>query len=414
MRIVLYSLNFSPELTGTGKYSGEMAAWLAARGHEVRVIAAPPYYPEWRIGPGYSGWWYTVERDPKAGGGQAGCLVYRCPLYVPRRPSGGRRLVHLLSFAILSVPVLLRLLFRRADVVWVVEPTLACAPGAWILAKLTRAKAWLHVQDFEVDMAFEMGLLRWAPLRLVVLWAERFWMRRFDRVSTITGRMSDKLIDRGVSQSRASLFPNWADIDGIYSLPRPSTMRAQLGFSEDDVVVLYSGNMGQKQGLETVLEAIRLLESHHRLHFVLCGDGAARESLVALASGLSNVQWLPLQPLDQLNELLNLADIHLLPQRADAADMVMPSKLTNMLASGRPVVATALPNTEVYSVVSGRGINTPPGDAACLANALSQLADDVPLRRNLGHAARNYAEKHLSKDTILQQFESELLKLVRG
>lgn len=150
------------------------------------------------------------------------------------------------------------------------------------------------------------------------------------------------------------------------------------------------------------------------MHFVLCGDGAARESLEALASGLSNVQWLPLQPLDQLNELLNLADIHLLPQRGDAADMVMPSKLTNMLASGRPVVATALPNTEVYSVVAGRGINTPPRDAACLANALSQLADDAPLRRNLGHAARTYAEKHLSKDTILQQFEGELLKLVRG
>lgn len=322
--------------------------------------------------------------------------------------------MHLLSFAILSVPVLLRLLFRRADVVWVVEPTFACAPGAWVLARLTRAKAWLHVQDFEVDMAFEMGLLRWTPLQRVVLWAERFWMRLFDRISTITRPMHARLLDRGVPPDLARLFPNWADIEGIHPLPRPSAMRAQLGLAEAHVIAVYSGNMGQKQGLETVVEAIRLLEGHERLRFVLCGEGAARERLEALASGLSNVHWLPLQPLEQLNELLNLADIHLLPQRADAADRVMPSKLTNMLASGRPVVATALAGTEVHAVVSGRGINTPPGDAACFAAALEQLADDAALRRGLGRAAREYAEKHLGKESILQQFERDLLELVRG
>ena len=85
MRLLIYGLNHAPEPTGIGKFTGEMAAWLASRGHEVRVVTAPPYYPAWRVGPGYSAWrWQREEiEDPR---------VYRCPLYVPAQPSGTRAL----------------------------------------------------------------------------------------------------------------------------------------------------------------------------------------------------------------------------------------------------------------------------------------------------------------------------------
>jgi colanic acid biosynthesis glycosyl transferase WcaI len=412
LRIVVCSLNFRPDLTGTGKYTGEMTAWLRSQGHEVFVITAPPFYPAWKVAPGYSRWWYRKERQ---GGDASGSMgeetVYRCPLYVPARDSGIRRILHLLSFAFSSAPVLLRLTFKKPDVVWMVEPTLAVAPFAWLSARLSRARLWLHVQDLEVDMAFDLGLLRAGFMRRAVLALERLLMRRFDRVSTISGAMRARLLEKGVRLDQVRDFPNWADIDGVHPLARPSAMREHLGLPDDAVVALYSGNMGQKQGLETVVEAARLLQSHEHVRFVLCGEGAARARLEDLASGLSNVQWLPLQPLDQLNELLNLADIHLLPQRADAADRVMPSKLTNMLASGRPVVATALPGTEVHAVVSGRGINTPPGDAARFAAAIEHLASDATLRRDFGAAARRYAEEHLGKDRILQQFERDLQAL---
>ena len=104
MRILIHGVNFSPELTGIGKYSGEMAAWLAQRGHEVRVVTAPPYYPDWRVGEGYSGVAYRTEK-------WQGVLVYRCPLWVPARPGGLTRLMHLMSFAVASLPVRLRQVF---------------------------------------------------------------------------------------------------------------------------------------------------------------------------------------------------------------------------------------------------------------------------------------------------------------
>ena len=144
LKILIYGLNYSPELTGIGKYTGEMAAWLQTRGHAVRVVAAPPYYPAWRIWDGYRGSWYRTER----GAGKP--LVFRTPLYVPAKPTGVKRMLHLCSFMVGSLPVMLRQIFWRPDVVFTVEPTFFGAPLALAVAKLSGAKSWLHVQDFEV------------------------------------------------------------------------------------------------------------------------------------------------------------------------------------------------------------------------------------------------------------------------
>ena len=129
---------------------------------------------------------------------------------------------------------------------------------------------------------------------------------------------------------------------------------------------------------------------------------------------MPNVHFLPLQPLDRLNDLLNLADIHLLPQRADAADLVMPSKLTGMLASGRPVVASAAAETQLSQVVDGRGIVVPPGDASAFAWAIDQMANHPGLREKLGRNARAYAVSEMERNVVLRRFEQELLQVASG
>src|SRR5512139_923718 len=102
-----------------------MAAWLASRGHEVRVITAPPYYPAWKVTRGHSSWRYRREHID-------GVVVWRCPLWVPTRPTGMTRILHLTSFAITSLPVLLSQILWRPDIVMTIEPPLICAPQAWL------------------------------------------------------------------------------------------------------------------------------------------------------------------------------------------------------------------------------------------------------------------------------------------
>lgn len=401
MKILVYGINFAPELTGIGKYSAEMAAWLAAAGHEVRVVTAPPYYPKWAVWPGYHAGRFTSEK-------WQGVTVFRAPVWVPRKPTGLTRVLHLASFALSSIPALLAQWRWRPDVVWLAEPPLFCAPAAIAFARLVSAKAWLHIQDYEVDAAFDLGLLKGRWARRLVMSGERWLMRRFDRVSTISERMLQRASDKGVDPSRLVSLPNWVDVSAIRPLTDASPYRKELGIPDEAIVALYSGNMGGKQGLEVLSEAAILLKAVSGIVFVLCGNGSGRAELMQRCNGLPNVRFIELQPLERLGDLLGLADIHLLPQRADAADLVMPSKLTGMLSSGRAVIATAHAETELGKVVMQCGALVPPNDAKALADCIEWLAAHPELRREMGLKARHYAETRIAKDAVLAQFDRDL------
>lgn len=405
MKFLLYGINYAPEPTGIGKYTGEMAQWLAARGHQVQVVTAPPYYPQWQVGAGHSAWRYQSTGQAAAGHTQ----VTRCPLWVPAKPSGLKRALHLLSFAATSLPVVLWQAWRhKPDVVWVCAPAFACTPGALLAAKAAGAKSWLHVQDYEVDVAFDTGLLKGRTLFKAVSALERWVMRRFDTVSSISQRMLDKARDKGVAPKRIKLFRNWVDVNAVVPYPGRSPYRDELGLRDDQVVAMFSGTLSAKQGLQQLPEVARQLHTlAPQVVLVIGGDGAMKQPLQDATRDLPNVRMLPLQPKERMAEWLGMADMHLLTQEPDVADLVMPSKLTAMLSSGRPVVATAHAGTELAAVVQQCGVVTVPGLPGALAEAIAQLAKNPACRQALGQAARQFAVAHLGADQVLGQFEAD-------
>ncbi|GAB4215695.1 MAG: WcaI family glycosyltransferase [Synechococcales cyanobacterium] len=406
VRILIYGLNYAPERTGIGKYTGEMAAWLVTQGHEVHVVTTPPYYPMWQVDASYWGWAYRCESVD-------GVQVYRCPLWVKPNPSGLERLLHLASFALSSVPVILGHLFWRADVVMVLEPAFFCVPMGLLVARLGGSRSWLHIQDFEIDAAFDLGIIpsRWGLDRFVQ--RLEYWLTAsFDRISTISPAMVQRLGEKGIPAAKQVLFPNWVDTTQIYPLDHPSPLRTELGIPPEALVVLYAGNMGKKQGLELLIEVAAALHGDPAWHFVLCGDGVSRQTLQEQVSGrqLTNVTFLPLQPIERLNELLNMADVHALIQKEASADLVMPSKLTGMLASGRPILATAQPETAIGQVFAFAdcGLLVPPEDPQAWQQALLAMGRDPEKRQHWGSQARSYACQHLSQEAILADFAQTL------
>jgi colanic acid biosynthesis glycosyl transferase WcaI len=241
-------------------------------------------------------------------------------------------------------------------------------------------------------------------------------MRRFDVVSTISQSMGAKVLGKGVRRDQFVLFPDWVDTNVIFPANVAENFRVELEISESTVVVLFAGTLGAKQGIETLIAAARCLGKigsvSAEILILICGDGQAAPMLQTLASGLTNVRFLGLQPADRLNALLNVADIHVLPQVPEVADSVLPSKLLGMLASGRPVVATVGPESEIGRLVAKCGVIVRPGDATALAHAIHEMATDLEGRAQLGFEARKKAVQLFHHESILGEFELQLKRRI--
>jgi colanic acid biosynthesis glycosyl transferase WcaI len=396
MKILILGLNYVPEKVGIAVYTTGLAEAMVAAGHEVKVVAARPYYPAWTIMEGHNSRTYKQSNEN-------GVNIIRCPLYIPSKPSGLKRILHHFSFRFWSFfPMFKAALFWKPDVILSVAPSLIAAPTATFVSKFCKAITWLHIQDFEVEAAFATGLLENKGfLGKLALSFETNIQRRYDMVSSISPQMCRKLVQKGISKNAIFEFRNWADTSAIKPLSRSSIYREKWNITSDHVA-LYSGNIANKQGINIIIEVARKLEHRKDLTFVICGEGPNRENLQKSAMGLSNVRFYDLQPKENLEELMNLATVHLLPQLKNTADLVLPSKLTNMLASARPVVATAMPGTGLAEEVEGCGLVVEPENSEMFRNALEKLLDDERLYAELSQAARQRAELRWDKETILE------------
>jgi colanic acid biosynthesis glycosyl transferase WcaI len=181
-------------------------------------------------------------------------------------------------------------------------------------------------------------------------------------------------------------------------------------------LIVHSGNMGVKQGLEVILQAAQLSNKDRSLHYLLVGDGAVREVLEnkARKMELRNLQFLPLLPDRQFKELLTATDVSLITQQRCVADIVFPSKVITLMASGRTIVASVSKTSEVARVLNDAraGLVVPPEDPTRIMSAVSALRDDASLRHEMARNAREFAKRTWDRDQILSKMESQLYALI--
>lgn len=400
MKILIYSLNYYPELTGIGKYNKELADTLTILGNQVSVLTAPPYYPNWKVSSPYQSYKYKSENIGNV-------RVIRCPIYVPSEPNTIKRLIHLFSFSVSSA-IRLLLIRKKFDIVIVLQPTLFCSPIALLYSFISRAKVICHIQDFEIDAMFGLSEKSNGTFEKLVLNIESWLLKKFTRVTTISRSMMIRAKDKGVEEQNLYLLPNWADIDFVTPNTEFSDFKKKLGYSSDDYIILYSGNIGEKQGLENILYAAKNLRAEHKCKFLIVGEGSSKKRLQILSKKLmtENVDFLPLQEYADLPSLLAMADLHLVIQKKGVADAVLPSKLTNILSAGGNAIVTAEKDTElcrieemapkIFKVVEPECIDS-------LTYAIKEFIDSPSKDKN--KIARVYAEKHLSKNNIIRNFE---------
>lgn len=402
-KILIHAINYAPERIGCAKYTSELSRFLQKRGHRVEVIAAPPHYPEWVIETPYKGFVYKTEIIDEI-------AVTRCLMVLGNKGTGLWRLLGPLIFALIAAPMVIwRALRLRPDIVVSVEPALFCAPAVLLVARLFGARSFLHVQDLEVDAAFQLGFLKNERLKRFVMSVERGLLMRFDKIVTISEKMRLALIQKGVSADKVVVIRNWIDLDSIKPVASRSGngFRDQLGCSEQDFIVLYAGAIGAKQALNVVLDAARRLSANKNIVFIIAGEGPMKKALQRDYADLTNVSYLPLQDEARLGDLLSIADIHILPQEKLAADLVMPSKLGGMLASGRPVIVTTERGSELANLLEEIALIVPPGDSEALANEIIQ-AKGKDFSLNVERGLR--LSKCWNSRDVLLTFEKHLLE----
>lgn len=396
---MIFGINFSPELTGIGKYTGEMAKWLAQNGFEVTVITSFPYYPNWKVQEPYKNKWFKKEIL------ENGKLkVLRCPMYVPTYPSGAKRIIHEATFFLTASLMLLGQLFKKKhERVFCVAPPFHLGFLALVYKWLRGAKVNYHIQDLQIEAARDLKVVKSEAVFKLLFGMERFILKRVDSISSISLGMNRKI--NAKTGKDVLMFPNWVDTIRFHPLENRNALKHKWGIDENDKVVLYSGSIGEKQGLDALLDIAATLDKSHKIRIFICGTGPylAKLQEKVKVRNIDNVGFFPLQALDVFNEFLNMADAHLVLQKAEAADLVMPSKLTTILAAGGLSISTALPGTSLYDVIHeyDMGLLCEPENNEILKERIIEACtSNQDLRRA---NARKYAETYLDQETILNR-----------
>ena len=406
MKILCYGLNYHPEMVGVGKYTGELTEFLASKDNNIRVITTNKYFPEWKSEENS----YKTERVNN-------CKVYRCPIYVPNKPNGIKRIIHLLSFCISSFPVLLAQSKWKPDIIVVIVPTIAIANLLISIKGLLfkSSKTWLHIQDLEIEAAQNLKIIKSSFIFKIINRLEKSIYQEFDRISTISEGMKRKILDKTNNKIEVFIFRNWLDLETVKE--REQKDRKYLSFSkeykiiEDDIILMYSGSLNKKQDVGLLINTIKRKSINKKLKWLLSIEGPSKAIIEKELQNQKNVIITGLKPYSQLDEWLSMADIHLLPQKVDVSDLVMPSKLIGILASGRPVVATALKNSELADVINGCGLISKPGEVDDFIIAIDRLVENQQMRISLGIRARVKASRLYDKEKIMEGFYRELTNI---
>jgi colanic acid biosynthesis glycosyl transferase WcaI len=396
--ILFLTQHYRPEMIGSAPFCSDLAEWLGKQGNCVTVLTGRPGYPLPEAFPAYA-------RECPKRETIAGVSIERLRHLTSRRRSTLWRIVgEGLFFAGGMWGLITGRIRRSSTVISLCPSVLTSALGVFATRRGGQHVAIVH--DIQSGLASGLGIVGNRHLLRLMRLLERVTLNHVDLIGVLSAEMATALRNLGVT-TPIIVLPLWVDTDRVLaSLPRATS----------PTTVLYSGNLGKKQGLGQIIELAEELRSRKsEIRIVLRGGGSEYDNVKAELSrrSLDNVGLTGLTPEADFGAALADGDIHLVPQDPNAAAFAVPSKVFNIMAAGRPFVATAGPETALWHLQnkSGAFVCVAPNDPVKLANVVIHLAENAHLRAKLGRRGRHYVEAFHSKELILGRFGAILDKL---
>lgn len=401
MKINFWGINYFPDALGIAVYNTQMCEYLEAAGHTVWMTTGFPYYPSWKC----------TDREITRTDTVRGVTVYRNWMYVPATLNFYTRVLHELSFVMISF--IRQLFLQRADVYVVVSPPLLLGVAALLISRLKRAPFVFHIQDLQPDAAAGLGMIRQRWLISVLQSIALFIYHHADLVTVISKPMKDVLVEKGVPAQKIKVVPNSIDTNQIVFRQRKGAWKKKYLVEHSVPVVSYCGNLGVKQGLEAVIDAARALAGQHPVKLVICGDGSQKKVLAQIIEreNLSNVMLLDVLDQEDYGNLLADSDFCLVTLRSGTGAAFLPSKLLATLASGRPVISNADPGSALHNAIAegGFGLSCRDDGPSLADTIIKGLADEQGLEM-MSLAAVRYV-KQFDTAIVMNEF-AEILNSV--
>jgi glycosyltransferase involved in cell wall biosynthesis len=409
MRILYFSQYYPPEVGATQTRASEMAHYLAGAGHDVTVVTEVPNHPSGVIPPEYRGKLWERKRED-------GIDVLR--LWVAASPDKTfrTRMAFYLSYMAIA-GIAGAALSGRYDVVFATSPPLFVGAAGLAAAAVRNVPFVFEVRDLWPESAVALGELNNPRAIAAAERLESLMYRRAARVVAVTRGIRDRLLERGLPESKVALIGNGANVEHFRFDPRSrEEVRRKLGL-QDNFVAMYAGIHGIAQGLETVLDAAAHLQADERIVFVLVGEGPRKSALEERLSdmGLKNVRFLPEVPSAEMPGYLSAADCSIVPLKDEPVFRgALPSKMFEAWACSRPVVLSVAGEAASVLEEAHGGVACPPEDAGAIAGAIRQLAGNPAEAAEMGRSGRALVEARYSRQAQARLLESLLRAEVDG
>jgi colanic acid biosynthesis glycosyl transferase WcaI len=398
IKVLVITPQYAPDFGPSAPIYTALCEDLQQMGCDVTVATGFPHYAGSDGWFQYSGRLFKEER-------LNGVRVMRTYVYTVPKGTLWRRLLYHASFNIFSTLASLRA--GRPDIVLADAPTLWSGLPLLVMAILPKVPFVYVVHDIYPDVLLRLGVLTNSRLINLIGRVERFFYDRSVQVSVLSPGFKENLVRKGVPEDKIAIIPVCVDVEFVRPLPRDNELRQRWGLA-DKFVVLYAGNIGLSQGLDIVLEAAKLLIHYPDIVFALVGEGATKQALQATAeeSDLSNVRFFSFLPREEVPFIYALADICLVPLKRDIVVESVPSKTYTIMASGRPIIATVDPSTEVGRLLDQAhcGLCAEPENAEALSQAIIRLYQDDLLRKDMGRRSRDFVVEHYSRQVASEQY----------
>jgi putative colanic acid biosynthesis glycosyltransferase WcaI len=394
-KVMFLTPAYYPEPVGSAPVVTDMAEWLVANGWDVNISTLRPSYPENIVFEGFR----EGELDEQNINGVRVSRKFSPP------PAGGgiwRRL----QFELIAFLQMLRISFRRenADTTHIVSicPSILVVLGAWIFSGKSRRHVTV-VHDIQSGLARSLRFSSVPLIPKLVQWAERIVLNRADHIVVLTEEMEAKLKEIGIKKPMMILPPH-VDERVLFPLDRPENPVPTL---------LYSGNLGRKQGLDQLVDLARVLDRRgSKVKIIVRGTGNHAQELkdLAVSAGLTSMTFEDFVPKERLNQSMSAADIHLVPQLPEGADFAVPSKIFAIMSSGGAFICTAHCDSPLGRLAQRTDafVLTPPNDAEAFADTVQDLLQDRQKLENLGRRGRQYIEENLTRDMVMERFTALL------